>query len=401
MKIRFLVHNLYAGASGGVLTTTVTLARELAARHDVELVTVLRTQDEPARRLPAELPVRVLYDMRAGGALHKLSSRFSSRLITAADRRHGRHHPLSDLALWRYLRSVRDGALIGMQPGINVAIARHACPGVVRVVQDHRPFASRSRNLREHYVRNAPRLDAFLTLTERDAEQARRSLDDVCTVEAIPNATPVYDGPTSDQSSPVVLAAGWLKHNKGHDRLISAWAKVAPAHPGWRLHIFGRGPEHAKLEAQISELGLEGTVVLRGYSPDLHQEMAQASIFAMGSRFEGYGMVLVEAMSCGLPVVSFDCPTGPREVVDDGINGCLVPNGDVGAMARELTRFIEMGPERRGRMGATAQAAALARSPAAVSERWEALLTRLHLEKQRRTLMAATTCGTGEWTVPH
>jgi glycosyltransferase involved in cell wall biosynthesis len=383
VKIRFVVHDLYVASSGGVLTTTVNLAAELSSRHDVELVSVLRSHDEPARRLPPGLRVRTLHDLRGKpGPLRRLSSRTQSRVVSHADPRHTSHGLLSDLALLRYLRSVKDGALVGMQPGINVAIARHGRAGAVRVIQDHRPFASRRKQLREEYRALAPRLDAYLTLTEADADDVRLGLGDRCLVEAIPNATPPYDGPVSGQENPVVVAAGWLKPNKGHDRLIDAWARVAEAHPDWKLSIFGEGPEKGSLEARIRDHGLERSVFLQGYSDTLHAQMAAASIFAMGSRREGYPMVLLEAMSCALPVVSFDCPTGPREIVDDGVDGLLVPDGDIDGMAASLSRLIALGADNRRRMGTAGRKAAQARSGAAVADQWEALFTRLGSQRR-------------------
>ncbi|HOX18366.1 MAG TPA: glycosyltransferase, partial [Spirochaetales bacterium] len=104
--------------------------------------------------------------------------------------------------------------------------------------------------------------------------------------------------------------------------------------------IAGEGGERPKLEGQIRALGLEGEVELLGRRSDVYSLYEEAAFLVLPSRFEGFGMVLVEAMSFGCPVVAFDCPCGPAEVVRDGVDGLLVPNGDVGALAGAMERMM-------------------------------------------------------------
>ena len=113
-----------------------------------------------------------------------------------------------------------------------------------------------------------------------------------------------------------------------------------------------------------------------GRTRHLDAKLAEASVFALSSRFEGFGMVLVEAMSHGVPVVSFDCPRGPGEIIDEGVDGLLVPEGDVEALSAALLELVE-DPERRRAMGEAAARAAERFGVAPVAERWEALLARL------------------------
>jgi glycosyltransferase involved in cell wall biosynthesis len=122
----------------------------------------------------------------------------------------------------------------------------------------------------------------------------------------------------------VVLAAGRLVRQKGYDRLVKAWALVAPKYPDWRLEIYGQGPKQERLEELIREHGVESSVTLAPPAEDLGAVMAGASIFALSSRWEGLPLVLLEAMAVGMAVVSFDCPTGPASVIDDHQNGLLI-----------------------------------------------------------------------------
>jgi glycosyltransferase involved in cell wall biosynthesis len=190
----------------------------------------------------------------------------------------------------------------------------------------------------------------------------------------MPNGIPEYDGRVSDGTSKVVVAAGRLSRSKGFDRLLDAWAVVVRDHPDWHLKIFGQGNERDALSQQVRALGLDAHASLMGYSTRIREEMAEASVFALASRAEGYPMVILEAMSCGLPVVAFDCHTGPREMIEHGFDGLLVPDDDVKGLAEALSSLVEKGPEGRRPMGQAALLKAKEQSQRNIGARWESLL---------------------------
>jgi glycosyltransferase involved in cell wall biosynthesis len=170
----------------------------------------------------------------------------------------------------------------------------------------------------------------------------------------------------------VVVTVGRLDEGKGHDRMVRAYAGVAARHPDWQLHIYGAGPARPALQALVTELGLEEQVRLLGYARDVRAALAQASIFALTSHAEGFSMVLTEAMSVGVPPVAMDCPRGPREIIRDGANGRLVPDGDGPGFSDALMSLIE-DPERRRTMGAQAHEDARAYGMERVGAQWERL----------------------------
>ena len=160
----------------------------------------------------------------------------------------------------------------------------------------------------------------------------------------------------AELAAPTIVAIGRLAWEKGYDRLLRAFARIAPDRPEWKLVIWGEGDGRAALEALRSELGLDDRVTLPGVTRTPLDELSAASILALSSLREGFPMVIVEAFACGVPVVAFDCRSGPRELVRDGINGRLVAVDDEAGLAAALATLMDDPAERR-RLGANGPAA--------------------------------------------
>lgn len=224
--------------------------------------------------------------------------------------------------------------------------------------------SSRWERVNKHYRD----VDLLLLLTERDAE--RFELEGFNNVGVMHNSLSFRPRTSSDLSSPVVVAAGRYAPEKGYDRLIDAFASVAPEHPDWVLKIFGHGPLRRSLEKQVAGLGMEGRVLLPGLAADIEAELRAASVFALSSIHEGLPMALAEAMACGVPGVAFDCAPGVREIVTDGVDGIVVPPRNVGALAQGLARLMADNELRR-RLGAAARVNVAKFAPEAVLSQWE------------------------------
>ncbi|MCC6953609.1 MAG: glycosyltransferase family 4 protein [Deltaproteobacteria bacterium] len=168
-------------------------------------------------------------------------------------------------------------------------------------------------------------------------------------------------------------AAGRLSPEKGFDRLLDAFSLVAARHPTVTLTIWGEGPERGRLERQAQSLGIQAQVRFAGVVRPLLDAMKSIDMLAVTSRYEGFGNVLVEAMSAGIPVVSFDCPHGPRAIVRDGVDGILVPNGDLSAFAAALDRLI-LDPKFRAQLGSRAQEGVQRFGMRVVMPAWDAVL---------------------------
>jgi len=283
----------------------------------------------------------------------------------------------TDVQLARELRAPRGGVLVTTRPALNLLAERLTGRGVATIGQEHVNFGAHRPRLAADMRRRYGGLDVLTVLTRGDARDYAAALAGRrVRVVHIPNAIPAPGGPEPALDAKVAVAAGRLESQKGFDLLIAAWERVAARHPDWQLRIYGAGPRRADLRAQIFASGLYEQVLLMGATDRLGEAMAGASLFVLSSRFEGFGMVLVEAMAKGLPAVSFDCPRGPGEILRHRETGLLVAPEDVDALAAAVLELIEDAGLRR-RLGVAAEQHARTYGLAAITERWEQVLAPL------------------------
>jgi glycosyltransferase involved in cell wall biosynthesis len=191
----------------------------------------------------------------------------------------------------------------------------------------------------------------------------------------IPNPLPDFKTTTVAQRKPHVLCVGSLSHNKGQDLLIEAWGKIAVRHPDWSVQIYGKG-DPAPWVALAANRGVAGQIAFHPPVADIAQKYQEASLFVLPSRSEGFGMVLLEAMSFGTPAISFDCPSGPGYIVTDGVDGVLVAPEDTEALAAAIDALIG-DPMRRERLGRQARASVAQYKIEEIAARWDHLFSTL------------------------
>ncbi len=178
-----------------------------------------------------------------------------------------------------------------------------------------------------------------IVLTQRDKENYSNYYH-AKNVVCIPNPITISHSKQADLSSKVVLAIGRFTNQKGFDRLVEAWRIVAREKNDWKLKIIGDGELRDTISAQIKALGLNQTIELHLPTKNIEEHYLKASIYAMSSRFEGLPLVLIEAKSYGLPTISFDCETGPREIIRHQLDGLLVENGNIELLAQGILLLI-------------------------------------------------------------
>ena len=216
------------------------------------------------------------------------------------------------------------------------------------------------------------RLDRFVVLTEKDKE-AWVELDNVY---VIPNPLSFILQNVSKLTEKRVIVVGRYCHEKGYDLLLKAWRIVQNSIADWRLEVYGEG-DRSQYDEMISSLNIDRhRCILHGRSSNIQDEFEKSSLAVCSSKFEGFGLVITEAMSCGLPVVSFDCPWGPRAIIQDGEDGLLVENGNVEKLAEALIMMIQH-PEMRSKMAAKAIENVQRFSIEKIAEKWRSLFDSL------------------------
>lgn len=217
-------------------------------------------------------------------------------------------------------------------------------------------------------LKNLAKCTKLVTLTEGDACCWRRHFNNVY---VIPNPLTYYPDVIDDvpKDAGRIIFVGRFNREKRIDRLISAFSSIADKYSNWHVDIFGEGNEKKNLLRQISDLKLEDRIVIHEPTQTIYDEYKRSEMLVLCSEHEAYSLVLVEAMSCGVPCISMDCPYGPREIIKNGFNGLLAKDGDVEDLASKMEWLITHDVERR-KMGINARNFAETRSLAVIMKEW-------------------------------
>jgi glycosyltransferase involved in cell wall biosynthesis len=389
VKITFLLTT--ADAVGGTERAVFNQATELAARHEVRVLSVFKSKSTqffaPGERVRLDYLVdntgETPRPLRSSTVEDEVWSGLAARPSEIVDRGwESAFNRLTDLELELALQQTDTDILVTTTPALMALAVRLAPARVITVHQEHRVSELRGAS-GEPLLRYAARLDALAVLSERTREWFAETLGVAAPrLAVVPNALPSGFRPRSTLETRTVVIAGRLVGEKQIDHALTAWATVTQQHPDWQLRVFGDGPLSGALRRQMDMLGLHDCVQLNGNSPKLAEEWAKASIALLTSRNEAFGLVLAEAQAAGVPVVSYDAPNGPREVVIDGETGILVPPGDIDSLTSALLRLIE-DSELRHRMGIAALASVSRFSPSVVTAQWEEIFHELMAERER------------------
>lgn len=217
----------------------------------------------------------------------------------------------------------------------------------------------------------ASKFDKFIVLTNENKKEWHGK-----NVEVISNPLSFYPNEKALLINKKVIAVGKQSYQKGYDRLLTAWEKVLKNHPDWQLEIYGKLDLAQKLNEQVSDLKIVENVHFFPPEKNIIAKYFDSSIYVMSSRFEGFGMVLIEAMACGVPCVSFDCPYGPSDIIRNNEDGFIVENGNTEALAEKLEVLIE-NEELRNAMGKLAKENVKRFLPEVIMKQWDELFKSL------------------------
>lgn len=287
--------------------------------------------------------------------------------------------------LWRLRRSIRRAGarcVISFSDKMNV-LTLLACRGlsvdVVIAERSHPTHQSLGPGWERLRRLAYPRCRALVAQTQAVAAVCR-PLVGTRPIYVIPNPAVPPALPTSADPAPRaadvrrVMGLGRLSYEKGFDLLIRAFARVAAQHGRWTLQIVGDGEQRPRLEELVEQLGLQARVQLPGWSEQPEVLLAQADLFVLPSRYEGFPNALLEAMASGLPVISFACASGPREIIRPDVDGLLVPAEDVEALAAALDRLMADAAQRE-RLARRAGEVVTRFAESAFYEAWDQALT--------------------------
>lgn len=301
-------------------------------------------------------------------------------------------HPAARLKAWacgvrKTVRAVKPDAVAVCDDGfkgfwIPFLLAGCRCPVVYerhvsRMIQADGLKSSALAELEFSVMRFlGKRFSRFVVLTPGNREEWPMG-----NVEVIPNPLPFYPETPSSGKEKRVIAVGKISPQKNYGALLAAWKKAHVKFPEWKLDLFGAEQDGGKLREEIRREGLEESFLLHPPTRQIMQEYLRSSICAMSSRYEGFGMMLAEAMACGVPCVAFDCPCGPGDIISSGEDGLLARPGEVEELAAALECL--MGNEAlRASMAAKARENVKRYAAETVADRWNGLFSRILQERK-------------------
>lgn len=351
MKIAFLLENI--ASSGGTERVTTLIANQLAKRgYNITLISLIK-----------------------GESFFKLDSNIKITYVEKDNKRY--------ISFIRQIFNTRK-IISAINPDILINVGTNLSLFTFSISEKKTKIISW-----EHYIfeRNftAPRLKAGLWLTKRTAKKVIL----LSKKEALKwkyNKAIVINNPrsftterTPDYLSKKAIAIGHLFYNKGFDMLLKSWSIVIKKHPDAILYIYGQGEEEENLKILIQKLGLHNNVRIEKPTRDIINAYLNSSLFLMSSRSENQPMVLLEAMSCGLPVIAFDCPTGPGEILTNGVDGILIKPFEEEKYAEAIISFLN-NPQKRIQYGTQGRKNVKRYDIEKITDQWEVLIKEVYLK---------------------
>lgn len=387
MRITFILQ--WADEMGGTERSVFSQANYLACHHEVEILSVFRTRSEPFFSVEARVNMRYLVDCTSSVSRPLRLTSYSDetcRVLAATPSRlvlnpeATAFNGMTDIEMEFALQNIDSDVVVTTSDVLAAHVANLLTLDVVRVHQEH--LIPEQGGGKEEFLSYASGVDAIVVPSERTKDWMVETFGrNAPRVEVIPNALPDGSQHKSTLDSPVIVAAGRLAPIKQFDHAIRAFSVLVEEHPDWTLRIFGEGPLKRDTLSLIEDLNLKSHVQLMAATPQMNAEWADASIALHSARMEPFGLVLIEAFSAGVPVVAYDCPNGPAEIITHNVDGLLVPPNDVAGLTAALRKLIEEDEVRRTFGDAAFRSSERYRIDR-IMPRWEALYSELSARRK-------------------
>ncbi len=353
-KIYFLCYDIYG--IGGTVRTIINISNYLQENgYNINIISIRQTHDKPKLKLSSNVTIIPLQDFRKKkvdekilSLLHrKILQKFPTTIFHSDEDLYNRFTYYSDYTINKALSIIEDGAIvISTMSSLNIYLAKNKSKLTKNILigQEHKLLAVHSKSLQNEIKKSYNKLDALMVLTNSDALTYMEFISKN-KILIQPNSTLIPKS-TSTLNEKRIISIGRLHKVKEYDKLIMAFSLVHKKYPDWRLDIYGNGYERQNLEPLIDKLQLNKYITLHQEINDITPVMEKASIFALTSKYEGFGMVIIEANAHGLPVVAFNVLNGPSELISHD-NGILVEYPDIQKFANALNMLIQNTEKRK------------------------------------------------------
>lgn len=360
MKICFFVSDFTK--IGGIERVTSTLVTQLNNRADceIEIVSMFKGKSDANYELPGNIKTVYLLNRSHGVKPHSIK-----RIIAL----------FSNIkSVRRYFRNNKYDLVVGQSFPMSLILYMSGLQkNLIAVEHVYSGYYNKAVQSVRDYVYS--RIRQVVVLTNADKQFFSNRIGNR-SIEVIPNPVRTVSGEKAKLHNKKIITVGRLEYQKGYDNLISIFRAIHERHPDWTMDIYGEGSLRDALQHQIDGAGLSGAVKLCGVTKDIDSKLKESSIFVMSSRFEGFGMVLVEALSRGVPCVSYDCPNGPGDIISTGVNGILVQNQNREELRKALEKLIKDAALRK-ELGSNGPDSVQCFSENVIADKWYRLFLKL------------------------
>lgn len=387
MKIFFCIHGLYnSGGMERVLTEKVNYLRKI---YKYEIIIIISEGKGKKNYFDLDNEIKIINLDIGYHNIKNQTNQLLKRLILKIKEM---------VHLYKFKKIVKE-----YEPDIIISLgdeSRYVCCNqkikgkkLLEIHFDYETFLGRrkndsffwkSYNIYKHFKQRQiiKQYDKLIVLTEEDKNKWLKK-EKIKDIKSIPNPLPFYPEKISTCKNKTIISVGRLVEQKGYNDLIEVWSKLFQKYPEWKLEIYGDGPLRKELQEKIDTLGMDSSLLLKGADKNIMERYLESSIYVMTSKYEGMPMVLLETMACGLPVVSFDCPCGPKDIIKDGEDGFLIRNRDLDEMAKKL-EFLIKNENQRKIMGKKAHENIARYSKEKVMLQWKNLFEELVNKKENK-----------------
>lgn len=360
---------------GGVENAVATLANLLCQKYDVEILSVYRLYNEPVYDLDSRIKVTYISNVKPNKKemMYYLKKKNFSMLFKGlgASAKTGY---VKYIKTANYLRKLDTDVIISTRTVHNFLVSKFVSKDIKKIAWEHNHHNDNKKYIKT-LVASCKRMNYFVPVSKELSEFYRDYLGNK--VFYIPNCLDKMPSKLSKLDNKNLISVGRLSKEKGFDDLLRLFKKVSIKHPDWKLNIIGDGMEKNNLLELASELKLGDKVVFHGYQNKdyINEQLLNSSIFVMTSHTESFGLVLIEAMSHGIPCLSYTSAQGANEIIDDEKNGYLISDRNEQEMIEKIDLLIE-NEKLRKKLGKEARNKSKEYSGEVVLEKWSKLINK-------------------------